>query len=105
MRRNCVWSATFQRAIRVSTPFGRIFQCNIKCLGDNWWYEKASLKSYAVSVYRRLSNNVHFAKPESFYNSTAHGSFAAQNHIQVGPINAVPLREGDLTSFAFNCVS
>jgi len=105
MRRNYVCSATFQRAIRFSTPFSRIFQCKIKCLGDHWWYEKASLQSCAVSVYRRLSDNVHLPKPESFYNSTAHGSLAAQNHIQVGAINAVPLREGDLTSFAFNCVS
>jgi hypothetical protein len=72
---------------------------------DHWWCEKASLKSYAVSVYRRLSENVHLPKPESFYNSTAHGSFAAQNHIQVGAIDAVPLREGNLTSFAFNCGS
>jgi hypothetical protein len=66
MRRNYVWSATFQRAIRVSTPFGRIFQCNIKCLGDHWSYEQASLKSCAVSVYRRSSDNVHLAKPRAF---------------------------------------
>jgi hypothetical protein len=42
-----------------------------------------------------IRGRINLAKPKSLHNGAAHRSFAAQNHIQVGAINAVALREGD----------
>jgi len=52
-----------------------------------------------------LPSDVHFVKPKSLCNCAANRSFAAQNQIQVSPINTVVLRKCDLTSLAFYCGS
>ena len=54
-----------------------------------------------VACISPLPSDVHFVKPKSLCNCAANRSFAAQNQIQVSPINAVVLRKCDLTSLAF----
>ena len=58
-----------------------------------------------VACISPLLGDVHFVKPKSLCNCVANRFFAAQNHIQVSPINVVVLRKCDLTSLAFNCGS
>jgi hypothetical protein len=64
----------------------------------------ARLKAtFRVGFYRRLLDDVHFAEPDSLCNRITYASFAMQNLIELGTINAVALRKGDLTSLAFDC--
>jgi hypothetical protein len=50
-----------------------------------------------------LLDDVHFAEPNSLCKRITYASFAMQSLIELGTINAVALRKGDLTSLAFDC--
>jgi hypothetical protein len=58
-----------------------------------------------VACISPLLGDVYFVKPKGLCNCVANRFFAAQNHVQVSPINVVVLRKCDLTSLAFNCGS
>src|SRR6516165_697633 len=63
----------------------------------------ASLRSRERYALRLLLDDIHPAKPKSFCNRGTDAPSAVQNRIEFGAINVIALREGGLTSLAFNC--
>jgi hypothetical protein len=52
---------------------------------------------------RLLLDDIYPAKPKSFCKRGSYALFAIQNRIELGAINVITLREGGLTSLAFDC--